>query len=246
MPLILVVDDSPVARLAASRALRARALEVLEHDSVASAEGVDVRALAGALLDLELGDGLGTDVAEALRRERPSLPIAFFTSATGGAARERAASFGPVFVKDAVADAVSWLGERVKTTLAARTISVAIERTPRDVYAFVCVAENLPLWAPGLCSGVRRDAEGILVDTPAGSLRFAFALPNDLGVLDHTVTLPSGESVHVPMRVVPNGGGSEVLFTLLRPAGASDEAFEADVALVRADLERLRVRLEQG
>jgi hypothetical protein len=32
--------------------------------------------------------------------------------------------------------------------------------------------------------------------------------------LDHDVTLPSGETLSNPMRVVPNGTGSEVVFTL--------------------------------
>jgi hypothetical protein len=35
-------------------------------------------------------------------------------------------------------------------------------------------------------------------------------------VLDHTVVLPDGTEVYVPMRVVPNGGGSEVMLVLFR------------------------------
>ena len=37
---------------------------------------------------------------------------------------------------------------------------------------------------------------------------------HDHGVLDHDVTLPSGETVHNPMRVIPDGDGCEVVFTL--------------------------------
>jgi hypothetical protein len=37
---------------------------------------------------------------------------------------------------------------------------------------------------------------------------------NDFGVLDHVVALPSGESVYNPLRVIPDGEASEVVFTL--------------------------------
>ncbi|MGH3505202.1 MAG: hypothetical protein ACRDQA_30565, partial [Nocardioidaceae bacterium] len=42
----------------------------------------------------------------------------------------------------------------------------------------------------------------------------SFAEPNDFGALDHVVTLPSGESVYNPLRVIPEGDGCEVVFTV--------------------------------
>jgi hypothetical protein len=42
------------------------------------------------------------------------------------------------------------------------------------------------------------------------------------------------------MRVIPNGEGCEILFTVLQLAGRSDEQFEADLETVRADLGSLR------
>jgi hypothetical protein len=63
-------------------------------------------------------------------------------------------------------------------------------------------------------------------------------------VLDHDVTLPSGETVHNPMRVLANGDGSEVVFTLYRRPAVSDAEYEADAAAVAADLERLKALLE--
>jgi hypothetical protein len=47
-----------------------------------------------------------------------------------------------------------------------------------------------------------------------------------------------------PMRVIPNGDGCEVVFTLRRLPDMSDEDFEPDVGLVRADLTRLRRVME--
>ncbi len=74
----------------------------------------------------------------------------------------------------------------------------------------------------------------------------AFAPRNDLGVLDHVVTTPSGAVVHVPMRVVRDGDGAEVVFTVRREPGMTDAEFERDAGLVAADLERLKHLLESG
>jgi hypothetical protein len=83
-----------------------------------------------------------------------------------------------------------------------------------------------------------------VVDTPAGPLGFRFVPRNDLGVLDHYVTPPGGPETLNPMRVVPNGEGSEVLFTLCAPPGVPDEAWAEDARLVARDLAALKALLE--
>jgi hypothetical protein len=79
-----------------------------------------------------------------------------------------------------------------------------------------------------------------------GRVRVRFAEPNAFGVLDHTVTLPSGETVRNPMRVLPRGDGSEVVFTLFRRQGVTDEALGRDRAAVERDLQTLKELLEGG
>jgi hypothetical protein len=58
------------------------------------------------------------------------------------------------------------------------------------------------------------------------------------------VTLPSGEVIFNPMRVVTHGDGSEVVFSVRRLPDMSDEEFARDAALVQADLTRLKHLLE--
>jgi hypothetical protein len=77
-----------------------------------------------------------------------------------------------------------------------------------------------------------------------GQVEERFAERNDLGVLDHYVTLPGGEVVYNPMRVIANGGGSEISFTLFRLPGMTDEQFETDAATVTEDLRTLKTLLE--
>ena len=76
-----------------------------------------------------------------------------------------------------------------------------------------------------------------------GQVTVKFVPPNDFGVLDHDVTLPTGAVVTNPLRVLAHPEGSEVVFTL-RQLDMSDEDFERDAALVVADLARLKVILE--
>ncbi|MDB4933189.1 MAG: hypothetical protein JWP87_161 [Labilithrix sp.] len=107
---VLIADDSAVARVSVARRVRADGIEVEEQDSAAGASSVDAADLTCALLDLELGDGMGTDVAERLRAGSGGLPIAFFTSTRTPEVIARAKTFGPVFAKpDQLDQAIDWV-----------------------------------------------------------------------------------------------------------------------------------------
>lgn len=126
-------------------------------------------------------------------------------------------------------------------------ISIYIHRTPQDVYAFAGNPENLPIWAAGLArSEVKKDGNIWVADAPFGKVKIRFAQTNTLGVMDHKVELDSGVIVHNPMRVVPNGDGSEFIFTLLRQPGMSDEQFADDAQAVSKDLQTLKELLERA
>lgn len=128
-----------------------------------------------------------------------------------------------------------------------RHITVSIARPPAAVYAFAGDPRNLPRWAAGLARAeVTREGDHWVAESPMGKVRIRFTEPNALGVLDHDVTLPDGVTVHNPMRVLPNGDGSEFVFTLIRQPGMTDAQFEEDAAMVEADLRRLKARLEDG
>jgi Polyketide cyclase / dehydrase and lipid transport len=125
-----------------------------------------------------------------------------------------------------------------------RHLSERIDRTPAEVYEYASDPANLPHWAPGLGTSVEEAGGQWFVHTPEGQAGFAFAARNDYGVLDHHVSLPSGELIYVPMRVIADGNGSEVVFTLRRRTGMTDDEFARDAGLVAADLARLRQLLE--
>lgn len=127
----------------------------------------------------------------------------------------------------------------------AKQISVSINRTPEDVYNFVFDATNLPKWAAGLARSTLIPAgDAWIADSPMGQVKVKFAERNKFGVLDHDVTLPSGDVVHNPLRIAKNGHGSEVVFTLYRLPSMNDEAFSQDASMVQSDLEKLKSLLE--
>jgi len=124
-------------------------------------------------------------------------------------------------------------------------ISIYIARPPAEVYEFASDPRNLPRWAAGLArSEVRRDGDEWIADAPFGKVRVRFVQLNSFGVLDHDVTLASGVTIHNPMRIIPNGEGSEFVFTLIGQPGVSDEQFAQDKAAVENDLKTLKGVLE--
>lgn len=132
-------------------------------------------------------------------------------------------------------------------TMPARIIHRTIARDWRAVYAFAAEPANMPLWASGLASGLTPDGADWIADGgPIGAVRVRFAPENPFGVIDHTVTLPDGTVVENALRVVPNGDGAEVMFTLLRLPGTDDAAFAADAAHVARDLDTLARLMEEG
>jgi hypothetical protein len=124
-------------------------------------------------------------------------------------------------------------------------LSVSIDLDARSVYAFTSNPENLPQWAAGLGLGIRRSGESWEVKTGNGSVKLIFTPYNEYGVLDHTVVLSDGTEVYVPMRVMPNGRGSEVMLGLFRQPEMDDVAFERDAGLMQKDLLTLKNLLER-
>jgi hypothetical protein len=127
-----------------------------------------------------------------------------------------------------------------------RHLAVSITRPAAEVYRYARDPAHLPAWAAGLAAGIRREHGEWVADSPMGRVLVRFVPVNEYGVLDHDVVLPSGQSVTNPLRVLADGAGSEVVFTVRRQPGMTDEDFVADVAAVTADLAALQRVLEAG
>ena len=125
----------------------------------------------------------------------------------------------------------------------ARTLSVSIDRSAVEAYDFLSVPENFAHWASGLASSLRRDGADWVAETPQGPATVRFSEPNGRGVLDHAV-LMQDRAIYVPLRLVAKGAGCELVLTLYRRPGMSDEQFAADAQWVMRDLEAAKRILE--
>ncbi|MCT1998635.1 SRPBCC family protein [Brachybacterium muris] len=127
-----------------------------------------------------------------------------------------------------------------------RHVTTIIDRPAAEVYDFVRDPQNLPRWAAGLGgTDVQHEVEQWSMNTPMGRVLISFVPENPYGVLDHSVTLPTGESTFNPMRVISvDDQRSEVIFSLRRAAMSEDE-FEADAEAVAEDLAELTEILEK-
>ena len=130
-------------------------------------------------------------------------------------------------------------------TFKSRYVSISISRSVDEVYDFVSNPQNLPLWAGGLSGSIKNVNGDWVAESPMGTVKIRFADKNRFGVLDHDVTLPSGETFYNPMRVISNGDGSELVFTLYQRQGMTDRDFEKDEQQIETDLERLKTLIEK-
>src|SRR5215216_2104795 len=98
----------------------------------------------------------------------------------------------------------------------AKTLSLSIDAPFQEAYDYISDAANLPKWAPGFFLSMERVNGKWVAHTTVGQVGIRFADRNPFGILDHYVTVDSGPETANPMRLIPNGTGCELLFTLFR------------------------------
>jgi Polyketide cyclase / dehydrase and lipid transport len=119
------------------------------------------------------------------------------------------------------------------------TRSISIRATPDTVLDLVGDAHALPRWAPNFAATVRaEDGHWVVND----ELHIDLRVDRTLGTVDilRVHRLPAGAY----SRVVPNGDGSEYLFTLFFPDGTEEAAITRQMAIVEEELRTIRALCE--
>jgi hypothetical protein len=130
--------------------------------------------------------------------------------------------------------------------LEAKTIGISIGRNWRELYELIWKPEDFPKWASGLSnSSLQRQGDAWAAQGPDGPIKITFSAHNELGVMDHWVDVGGAQIVYVPLRIVPNENGAEVLLTLFRQPNMSDAKFAADQDWIRRDLLALKALAER-
>ncbi|MBW0434201.1 SRPBCC family protein [Leptospira yasudae] len=134
----------------------------------------------------------------------------------------------------------------MKTTFAAKHVSVSVGVPWKTAYEFLSEPKNFPEWASGLCKSISPGPnEEWIIEAPQGMLKAIFTPENPYGILDHTVILNETDRIANPLRILPNGEGSEILFTLFKTPDMTQQKFEEDAAWVKKDLNELKALLER-
>lgn len=127
-----------------------------------------------------------------------------------------------------------------------RSLSVSIELSLERAYNFLSLPENFPKWASGLAGSQRKIDGQWVAETPEGPMKVRFSERNAFGVLDHWVYPRPEVQIYIPMRVVSNGSGCELVLTLFRLPEMTNEKFSADAEWVMRDLTAAKNLLESG
>jgi len=119
------------------------------------------------------------------------------------------------------------------------TRSISIQASPATVLDLVGDANALPRWAPNFATSVRPENGHWLVDD---ELLIDLRVDRELGTVD--ILRPKLPPTGAYSRVVPNGEGSEYLFTLFFPDGTAEEAITKQMTVVEEELRTIRALCE--
>jgi Polyketide cyclase / dehydrase and lipid transport len=123
-----------------------------------------------------------------------------------------------------------------------QTRSIAIAAPPEAVVELLADGNRLPEWAPGFAPEVQADGDHWLIGSGGGRFKIRIRSSVELGTVDFLAA--ADERAGAFGRVIPNGDGSEFLFTLQFPAGTDDETIEAQMRVVEEELEAVRALAE--
>jgi hypothetical protein len=126
----------------------------------------------------------------------------------------------------------------------AHTRSIAVATPPEALVDLLADGDRLPEWAPDFAPEVRAEGDHHwLVGSGDGQFRIRIRSSADLGTVDILST--EDERTGAFGRVIPNGDGSEFLFTLLFPPDTDGKAIAAQMEVVEGELGRVRTLAER-
>jgi len=124
------------------------------------------------------------------------------------------------------------------------TQTVSIATGGARVFDFVSNPENLPVWAKGFCTSIRREEGRWVISSPGGEIALGMTTDAKLGVVDfHLSPAPGIESV-AASRVVHAGEGCAYIFTFHQTPGLPDEVFENQKRSLGGELTILKELME--
>ncbi len=195
MPLILVVDDNQELLMLMTRLFEDAGYQVISAaKGRAAIDAARFKPPGLAVLDLLLPDMMGQQVAEALRRGNPSIPLIFVTGVfkAGRHAIDTRNKFGPVGYFEKPFDSHKLL-EAVKKLLPLGEPSAPAAEDPFDVELDVSVQEDDPSQSPMELTGVIKvsGSDNLVAEIRGVNLTASKVLPAPQPVAGRPGTTPA-------------------------------------------------------
>ena len=118
------------------------------------------------------------------------------------------------------------------------TRTISIEAPRHAVLHFLGDANNLPRWAPNFARTVHPKDGRWLINAGPGEAEILVETSEAEGTVD--ILAAADPTRGAFCRVLPNGDGSEFLFTLFLQRGASDSAIGQQMSVVEEELRAVR------
>ena len=124
-----------------------------------------------------------------------------------------------------------------------QTRSIAIAAPPEAVVELLADGNRLPEWAPDFAPEVEAEGGHWRIGSGAGQFKIRIRSSIELGTVDFLAA--ADERLGAFSRVIPNGEGSEFLFTLQFPPGTEPDSIKAQMRVVEGELEAVRGLIER-
>lgn len=134
-------------------------------------------------------------------------------------------------------------------TLVTETVRVTIDAPFEQVASDLADPTAHPEWATEFFAGpikaIAEDEVVVTVPRMGGEVQMKVDADVASGRIDLYLAPPgAGYGPPLPVRVIPNGGGVDVLFTLARFPGQTDGQWEEGLASMARELQNLKTRHE--
>ena len=135
------------------------------------------------------------------------------------------------------------------STLDTATVTETIDAPPERVSADLTDPSSILEWSTEFFSGTAEDQGNgtwqMNVPRMGGPVVMRIDSDTTQGVIDmYLAPVGAPFGAPLPIRVVPNGDGSDVLFTLARFPNQSDEEWTEGLQSMKRELKNLKTRLE--
>ncbi len=135
------------------------------------------------------------------------------------------------------------------TTLTTETLRITIDAPYDEVTTYLAEPASAHEWATEFFAGPLSKGSGeewvAQVPMMGGEVRYRQEIDLERGVIDLYLA-PRGVEFGppLPVRIVPNGDGADVLWTLTRFPGVPDEQWRASLQSMQRELDNLKRTLE--